>query len=63
MRLNIQTQVKSISYLLYIADRSKSGVVDIETELLDMNISRGHTELIRFDITELGDYQIILGML
>ena len=63
MKLNIQTQVKNISYLLYIVDRSKSGVMDIETELLNIDISRGYTELTRFDITELRDHQIILRIL
>ena len=28
-----------------------------------MNISGGHTELIQFDVIELGDHQIILGIL
>ena len=55
-RLNIQTQVKKLLYLLYIADKLKSGVVDIETELLDIDMSRGYTELTWFDVIELGDY-------
>ena len=56
MRLNIQTQVKVLLYPLYIVDRLKSGVINIEIELLDINISNGHTELTRFNVTTLGDH-------
>ena len=62
-RLSIQTQVKALLYPLYIVDRSKSGVVNIKTELLDINMSGGYTELTWFDITILRDHQIILGIL
>ena len=44
-RLNIQTQVKKLLYPLYIVNRLKSGIIDIKTEFLSIDMSRGYTEL------------------
>ena len=62
-RLNIQTKVKEIPYLLYIIDKLRSRVINIKTELLSINISREYIELTQFNIIKLRDYQIILRIL
>ena len=42
---------------------SKNGQVTIQTDKLDMKTLRGHTEDIKFDVTNLGTHKLVLGML
>lgn len=60
------TQVKEDPYQLTVVDGTSTsyqdGNVNVETEPLVMITPSGHTEEIQFDVTEIGQHQIILGM-
>jgi hypothetical protein len=64
---NIGTQQKKRSYCLNLVDREKidynKGVVDRETVSVVIAITKGHQEDIQFDIVEIGNHEIILGIL
>jgi len=58
---------KKRSYYLFVLDgnaiKSKNRQVIIQTNKLNMKTLRGHTEDIKFDVTNLGTHKLVLGML
>jgi hypothetical protein len=64
---SIQTQQKKRSYCFNLVDRENidynKGVVDRKTVLVAITITKGYQEDIQFNIVEIGDYKIILGIL
>jgi hypothetical protein len=63
----IKIQKKQKPYCLNLVDRENieynKEVVDRETVSVVITITRGYQEDIQFDIVEIGDYKIILGIL
>ena len=61
--LQIPTERKTTTYQLETIDGTpiRSGVVDLETVDLVLT-SEHHSEVIRLDVTDIGDNEIVLGM-